>query len=85
MVLHKWLRPLAVVSGLTVLTLGLAAQDAPKPADPAPAANPSTSTTPPPAQEVPTPADSASAAKPATTPTPTPSPSPAQEAPPSGV
>ena len=80
MVLHKWLRPLAVVSGLTVLTLGLAAQDAPKPADSAPAA-PSTATTPPPAQEVPTPADSASAAKPATTP----SASPAQEAPPSGV
>ena len=80
MVLHKWLRPLAVVSGLTVLTLGLAAQDAPKPADSAPAA-PSTPTTPPPAQEVPTPADSASATKPATTPTP----SPAQEAPPSGA
>jgi hypothetical protein len=32
MVLHKWLRPLAVAPWLTVLTLGLAAQDAPKPA-----------------------------------------------------
>ncbi len=29
MVLHKWLRPLAVAPWLTVLTLGLAAQDAP--------------------------------------------------------
>ena len=37
MVLHKWLRPLAVAPWLTVLTLGLAAQDAPKPADSAPA------------------------------------------------
>ena len=87
MVLHKWLRPLAVVSGLTVLTLGLAAQDAPKPADSAPAANPttpSTPTTPPPAQEVPTPADSAPAAKPTTSTTPS-TPPPAQEVPTSGA
>lgn len=47
MVLHKWLRPFAVAPWLTVLTLGLAAQDSPKPADPAPA--PASS----PAQEAP--------------------------------
>ena len=40
MVLHKWLRPLAVAPWLTVLTLGLAAQDAPKPADSASVATP---------------------------------------------
>lgn len=45
MVLHKWLRPLAVAPWLTVLTLGLAAQDAPKPEAPA--------ATPAPAQEAP--------------------------------
>ncbi|MBL0311219.1 MAG: LysM peptidoglycan-binding domain-containing protein [Holophagaceae bacterium] len=39
MVLHKWLRPFAVAPWLTVLTLSLAAQDAPKPADSAAAAS----------------------------------------------
>jgi hypothetical protein len=38
MVLHKWLRPLAVAPWLTVLALGLTAQDAPKPADSTPVA-----------------------------------------------
>lgn len=42
MVLHKWLRPFAVAPWLTLLTLSLAAQDAPKPTDAAAA---------PPAQE----------------------------------
>lgn len=37
MVLHTWLRPLAVAPWLTVSSLGLAAQDAPKPANSAPA------------------------------------------------
>ena len=32
MVLHKWLRPFAITPWLTVLSIGLAAQDAPKPA-----------------------------------------------------
>ncbi len=32
MVLHKWLRPFAIAPWLTVLSIGLAAQDAPKPA-----------------------------------------------------
>ena len=42
MVLHNWLRPLAVAPWLTVLTLGLAAQDIPKPApSPAQEASPS--------------------------------------------
>ena len=35
MVLHKWLRPFAVAPWLTVLSVGLVAQDAPKPAAPA--------------------------------------------------
>lgn len=40
MVVHKWLRPLAVAPWLTVFTLGLAAQDAPKPPISAPTASP---------------------------------------------
>ena len=51
MVLHKWLRPLAVAPWLTVLTLSLAAQDAPKPADPGSAAAPTAPSVPSPAQE----------------------------------
>ena len=49
MVLHKWLRPLAVAPWLTVSSLGLAAQDAPKPA--VSAATPSSPSTPSMAQE----------------------------------
>lgn len=40
MVLHKWLRPFAVAPWLTVLSLGLTAQDVPKPAAAAPATPP---------------------------------------------